>query len=72
MFLGANIDVVKVASQCGINKNRVVKYVNDSEGLELNYVSLSNTISEFRDDTINENWSKDINEYRKKRENKNK
>ncbi len=48
LFLGANIDAIAVAGRFGLNANRAVNYVNDSEGTELNYSALSRMVSGFR------------------------
>ena len=48
MFLGANIDAVKVAGNFGINANRAVRYECDSVGTELNYNVIGNLVSRAR------------------------
>jgi len=45
IFLGANIDAIDVASRIGIARTRTQNYHNDSEGTELNYSVLSETLS---------------------------
>ncbi|MDL2232517.1 VWA domain-containing protein [Ruminococcaceae bacterium OttesenSCG-928-L11] len=48
IFLGANIDAVEVADRFGIARNRAQNFHNDSEGIELNYSVVSETVSAFR------------------------
>ena len=71
IFLGANIDTVDVANRFGVARNRAQNFHNDSEGIELNYSVLSETVSCFRaapqGATFRENWSEDIQKDYKKR-----
>ena len=48
IFLGANIDAVETAGHFGIDADRAVDYVPDSEGTELNFCMMSETVSAFR------------------------
>ena len=48
IFLGANIDAIDVAGQIGIAQNRVQNFHNDSEGIEMNYCVLSETVAMHR------------------------
>ena len=48
IFLGANIDAVEVAGRFGIGRNRAQTFHNDSEGIELNYETISETVMAFR------------------------
>ena len=48
LFIGANIDAIKTASQYGIGADRAVNYNCDSAGTELNYKVMSETICAFR------------------------
>lgn len=48
LFLGANIDAVKVAGRFGINPARAVNYENDSAGTRLNYEVMSRAVSRAR------------------------
>lgn len=48
LFLGANIDAVKVAGKFGISENRALNYNSDHEGTKLNYEVLGKTLSKFR------------------------
>ncbi|MBR1700754.1 MAG: hypothetical protein IJ716_02240 [Lachnospiraceae bacterium] len=45
IFLGANIDAVKVAGQFGVAKNRAVRYECDSAGTKLNFEVMSKLVS---------------------------
>jgi uncharacterized protein YegL len=49
IFLGANIDAVHTAGSFGIDADRAVDYIADSEGTNLNYSAMSNAVSEFRE-----------------------
>jgi len=63
IFLGANIDAVDVADRFGIAKNRAQNFHNDSEGIALNYESLSESISGYRASPLqklNDNWNMKI------------
>ncbi|MBQ8118207.1 MAG: VWA domain-containing protein [Lachnospiraceae bacterium] len=45
IFLGANIDAVKVAGQFGVAKNRAVRYECDDAGTRLNFEVMSKLVS---------------------------
>lgn len=49
LFLGANIDAVEVAGRFGIRPDRAINYECDSEGTQLNYRVLSDTVSAVRE-----------------------
>jgi len=51
IFLGANIDAVSTANRFGIQPDRAVDYLADSEGVKLKYIVMNNTISKFREKT---------------------
>ena len=48
IFLGANIDSAAAASHFGIDADRAVDYISDSEGTSLNYKVMADTVSSFR------------------------
>lgn len=48
LFLGANIDAVETARQFGIDEDRAVNYHSDSQGTQLNYEVLNETICTVR------------------------
>lgn len=48
MFLGANIDSVRVASRVGIHKDRATNFHSDAQGTALNYRVLNETVSDIR------------------------
>ncbi len=48
LFLGANIDSIKVGGRFGISADRAIDYVCDEEGTALNYQVLSETVSAVR------------------------
>lgn len=68
IFLGANMDAVKTASQFGIHANRAAEYVPDAVGTTLNFEMMSNAVSEFRQcSTISDQHFETIRKDRKKR-----
>ena len=68
LFLGANIDAVETAAHFGINEDRAVTFLNDSEGQELNYQSVSVAVSQVRmNSPLGRNWKDKIEaDYRKR------
>ncbi|MDR1688684.1 MAG: VWA domain-containing protein [Clostridiales bacterium] len=64
IFLGANIDAEETAGKFGIEKNRAQNFLNDSEGIALNYRVLSETVTEFREapakSHLSDRWSAEI------------
>lgn len=48
IFLGANIDAIKVAGRFGIRPSRAVNYENDSDGVRLNYKVMSDIVTSAR------------------------
>ena len=70
MFLAANIDAVNVASHMGIDESRAVNFNCDSEGTELNYEVLNETIGVLRKCSyVSADWKKRIDKDFKKRGN---
>lgn len=68
LFLGANIDAIGVAEDIGIKANRAVRYNNDFEGIDLNYMVLGEYISDFIESgEIDDNWKEKIEEDYKNR-----
>ncbi len=68
IFLGANMDAVKTASQFGIHADRTAEYVPDAVGTTLNFEMMSNAVSEFRQcSTISDQHFETIRKDRKKR-----
>ncbi len=71
LFLGANIDAVETARGFGISEDRAVNFHNDSQGTQLNYEVLSETICKMRASTpITADWKQRIDEDYRKRKNK--
>lgn len=68
IFLGANIDAVQTASRFGINADRAQDYHADSEGVELSFRVMSQTVATFREcREMPQGWSVDIQkDYRKR------
>lgn len=61
LFLGANIDAITTANRFGIKKDRAANYHADSDGTQLNYDVLSETISSLREHSkIEDNWKERI------------
>jgi len=64
IFLGANIDAVEVAGRFGIDRSRAQRFHNDSEGIELNYRVLGETVSYYRSAPaqakLSDNWGETI------------
>jgi uncharacterized protein YegL len=61
VFLGANIDAVSTAEKFGIDEDFAVKYHADTEGTQLNYKVLNETVSSFRmGNKLDRSWKADI------------
>ncbi len=61
IFLGANIDAIKVASDIGISRDRASNYHSDSHGTRCNYMVINEVISDVRNNKkIRDDWAKDI------------
>ncbi len=61
IFLGANIDAEAEADKFGIDKEMAVNYHSDNAGTELNFMVMSDAISEIRSNKkLNRNWRKNI------------
>lgn len=48
IFLGANMDAIEVAGSYGIAKNRAQTYLNDEEGVNLNFEAVNRAATSFR------------------------
>ena len=70
IFLGANIDAVETAARFGIKADRAVNYNADSEGTQLNYEVISETVSCMRaNQSVPSNWKQRIDDdYRNRNE----
>lgn len=61
LFLGANIDATQEAHRFGIDESRAANYHSDSEGTNLNYDVLSETITSLRQTSkLDVSWKKRI------------
>ena len=61
LFLGANIDAISTAEKIGIHPSRAVNYHADARGLAVNYETLSDTVSSFREcGCVAEDWKSAI------------
>lgn len=72
LFLGANMDAVSEAAKFGIAGERAVTYQNDSQGVELNYLAVSQFLSQARCCSAPQGaqWKEQIEEDVKKRGNR--
>ena len=71
IFLGANIDAVETASKFGISADRAQNFHADEDGVELNYMVMSEAITSLREcDTIPDDWNEKIRKDFKGRESK--
>lgn len=68
IFLGANIDAIKVAGSFGISPDRAVDYIPDSKGTKLNFQVMAKTVASYRSRGVVDSASFDeIREDKKKR-----
>jgi len=68
IFLGANIDAVETAGHFGISPDRAVDFIADSEGTELNFQVMSETVASFRKEgTVDEACFEEIRKDVKRR-----
>lgn len=69
IFLGANIDAVAEAGRFGIRADRAANYHADREGTELNFIAMSDAISELRvSKSISDGWKSQIDKDFEKRQ----
>ena len=72
LFIGANIDAVETAAQYGISKDRAVNYNADEVGTKILYETVSKAVCDVRYSlSIDDDWSKELDEDYKKRGKKN-
>ena len=63
IFLGANIDAIGTAARFGIRAERAANFHADQQGVLLNYISVCDTVSDFRAGRpIPANWKTQIEE----------
>lgn len=68
IFLGANIDAVKTASDFGIAPDRAQSYHADHEGIEINFRAMSDAVSTYRKSSaVPDDWNREIQRDFKKR-----
>lgn len=68
LFLGANIDAAKEGARFGIDPDRAVTYLSDTEGTALNYEVISDAVTQVRAcQPLAAGWSARIEADRKKR-----
>lgn len=75
LFLGANIDAIEVAGRFGIEASRAVNYECDSVGTQLNYQTISETVSRVRAcesrakmaEVLSDDWKSEIEKDYKRR-----
>lgn len=64
IFLGANIDAVKVGGSMGINANRSVSYKADKVGTSINFATVGCVASAVRERReINDDWKQNIEKH---------
>ncbi len=64
IFLGANIDAVKVGGSMGINANRSVAYKADKVGTSINFATVGCVASAVRERReINDDWKQNIEKH---------
>ena len=72
LFIGANIDAVETAAQYGISKDRAVNYNADEVGIKILYETVSKAVCDVHYSlSIDDDWSKELDEDYKKRGKKN-
>ena len=71
LFLGANIDAAKEASDIGIDTDHAVEFRCDHEGTALNYECICEAVSSIRssDKTLKPDWKRSIEKDYKERKN---
>lgn len=63
LFIGANIDAIETANDYGISADRAVNYNADSQGTEVVFEAVSETVAKFRGgQKVAPCWSKKIND----------
>ena len=68
VFLGANIDAVETAGRFGITPDRAQNFHADSEGVELNFLAMSEAVASYRqEDAMPDDWNKAIKQDFQKR-----
>ena len=69
LFLGANIDAVETAARYGIAEDRAVTYLNDADGLKVNYEAVDEVVRRMRCCSVRPGaeWKKRIEEDVKNR-----
>ena len=69
LFLGANIDAVETAARYGIAEDRAVTYLNDADGLKVNYEAVDEVVRRMRCCSVRPGaeWKKRIEEDMKNR-----
>ena len=69
IFLGANIDAVSTASHFGISADNAQDYHADSEGVQLNFKTVSDSVSTLRRTSkLAKDWKQEIEKNFKKRD----
>ena len=61
LFLGANMNALAMAQELGISDTNAVTYINDFQGILLNYEAVSRAIMEYRETgNISSSWKETI------------
>jgi hypothetical protein len=68
IFLGAKIEAVETAGRFGISADRAQNYHADSEGVELNFLVISEAVTTFREcASMPDGWNDEIQKDYKRR-----
>ena len=63
LFLGANMDAIQVAGSYGFSPQMAQTYMNDGEGVEMNYRAVSDAVRQYRcSRKVSQDWSREIKE----------
>jgi hypothetical protein len=74
IFLGANIDAGEVAGRMGVSASRAKNFHNDSQGVSVNFATVSKAVESYRsssaDEDLDDDWGEDIDDDFAEREKK--
>lgn len=70
-FLGANIDAVEAASNIGIDSDDAAGYVNDKQGIHINFQVMNKAVSSYRKcNKIDKDYLDEVRENKKEKDQK--
>jgi uncharacterized protein YegL len=71
IFIGADIDVIKVSEQFGIDRSRAKRYYHDDRGVAMKYNVMSEAVSQYRQapagENLSDSWGDDLDEEVRRR-----